>query len=396
MSIARFIGVVFLVLFTAGAASSQTWTPLVNQPAFAASNPLLLTDGTVIAHNACAPDWWRLTPDGHGSYVNGTWSQIASLPAGYGPLYFSSAVLPDGRVIVEGGEYNFCNAVWTTLGAIYDPIADSWTAVNPPAGWTTIGDAQSVVLANGTYMQANCCTPETALFNAKKLTWTPTGAGKADVNDEEGWTLLPNGNVLTVDAYVFSYQANGTNSELYNPITGTWSSAGSTGVQLWDSYPNANKASYEVGPAVLRADGTVFATGANGAPHASGHTSIYDTHSGTWTPAPDFPADAVEAAAGSRPVTSRRIEPGGYGRVNAHWHVRFADGTTGFVKQALTEAADMWLRKERRVYESVRGAFVPALRGAGTAGPTRRPVIDEAINYQATTETGTYRHEDHV
>jgi len=169
MSIARFIGVVLLVLFTAGAASAQAWTPLVNQPAFAASNPLLLTDGTVIAHNACAPDWWRLTPDGHGSYVNGTWSQIASLPAGYGPLYFSSAVLPDGRVIVEGGEYNFCNAVWTTLGAIYDPIADSWTAVNPPAGWTTIGDAQGAVLANGAYMQANCCTPETALGLVSQL-----------------------------------------------------------------------------------------------------------------------------------------------------------------------------------------------------------------------------------
>jgi hypothetical protein len=35
-----------------------------------------------------------------------TWSQIASLPSGYIPSFFASAVLPDGRVIVEGGEYN--------------------------------------------------------------------------------------------------------------------------------------------------------------------------------------------------------------------------------------------------------------------------------------------------
>jgi hypothetical protein len=285
--IARILCVVFVL--NVGTAGAQTWTPLLNQPPFAASNPLLLTDGTVIAHNACAVDWWRLTPDSHGSYVKGTWSRIASLPAGYGPLYFSSAVLPDGRVIVEGGEYNFCHAVWSNLGAIYDPVADKWTPVNPPAGWTTIGDAQGVVLANGTYMLANCCTRETALFDAKKLKWTPTGAGKATVNEEEGWTLLPDGGVLTVDAYVFSYLANGTNSEIYDPASGIWSSAGSTVVQLWDSYPNANRASYEVGPAVLRPDGTVFATGANGAPHASGHTSIYDTHTGTWTPGPDFP-----------------------------------------------------------------------------------------------------------
>lgn len=294
---ARIVIVCATLLLSIRTAGAQTWTPLVHQPPFAAGNPLLLTDGTVIAHNTCAPDWWRLTPDNTGSYVNGTWSQIASLPDGYAPLYFSSAVLRDGRVIAEGGEYNSCSPVWTTLGAIYDPVADMWTPVNPPTGWKTIGDAQGAVLSNGTFMLANCCTPQSALFDAQTLTWTPTGTGKATVNDEEGWTLLPGGEVLTVDAYVFSYNANGTNSEIYDPATGTWSSAGSTIVQLWDSYPNASKASYEVGPAVLRPDGTVFATGANGGPHGPGHTSIYDTHTGLWTPGPDFPG-ALDVADG--------------------------------------------------------------------------------------------------
>jgi len=78
-------------------------------------------------------------PDINGSYVNGTWSQIASLPAGYQPLYFASQVLPDGRVIINGGEYNSCNAVWTTLGAIYDPLGNVWTSVAPPIGWSSIG-----------------------------------------------------------------------------------------------------------------------------------------------------------------------------------------------------------------------------------------------------------------
>ena len=278
-----------IFLSTLGIARAQTWTPLLHQPPFAAGNPLLLTDGTVIAHDTCAPNWWRLTPDSQGSYVNGTWSPIAGMDPGYGPLYFASAVLADGRVIVEGGEYNFCSPVWSNKGAIYDPVANSWTTVNPPAGWRTIGDAQATVLADGTFMLANCCTTQAALFNAKKLTWSPTGAGKFDINDEEGWTLLPNGNVLTVDAYVRKYQADGTDSEIYNVSTGTWSSAGSTGVQLWDSYPDASRASYEIGPAVLRPDGTVFATGANGGPNGAGHTSVYDTRTGSWTPGPDFP-----------------------------------------------------------------------------------------------------------
>ena len=121
-----------------------TWQVVTATPSngnyVSASNPLLLTDGTVIVHDAYASDWWKLTPDNTGSYVNGSWTQIASLPVingtEYGPQYFSSAVLPDGRVIIEGGEYNVScpmNEDWVSLGAIYDPAADTWTPVSPPA-----------------------------------------------------------------------------------------------------------------------------------------------------------------------------------------------------------------------------------------------------------------------
>ncbi len=285
-------------------APSSPWQLLNNQPPVldytdcGPGNPILLTDGTVMLQDAGCQDWWKLTPDAFGSYVNGTWTQLASTPAGYSPLYHSSAVLPDGRVIIEGGEYNFLQAVWTNLGAIYNPLTNTWTMVNPPAGWRTIGDAQGIVLADGTFMQANCCTTQTALLNPATLKWTATGAGKFDVNDEEGWTLLPNGRVLTVDAYVFAYDAGGTNSEIYNPVTGSWFSAGSTIVQLWDSAKGCggkNHASFEVGPGVLRPDGTVFYTGANRC--GAGHTAIYDSNSGVWTPGPDFP-DSLDIADG--------------------------------------------------------------------------------------------------
>ena len=296
----RMVVVVLAVMIVGSAfAPCQSWQPLTNQPSFSPGAMLLLTDGTVLAHsepnclNCTSTDyssWYKLTPDSSGSYVNGTWSQVAA-PAGYAPLYFGSVVLPDGRVVVEGGEYDCssgtCNAAWTNQGAIYDPIKNVWTSVAPPAGWTTIGDAQSIILPNGTYMQANCCTKDEALFNPTNLTWTPTGTGKFDIHDEEGWTLLPTGKVLTVDAYVFQYDATGTNSELYNPATGSWTSAGSTIQQLWDSCGGSTAASYELGPAVLRPDGTVFATGANTC--GPGHTSIYDSHTGKWTAGPDFP-----------------------------------------------------------------------------------------------------------
>jgi hypothetical protein len=289
----------FLLVAGTPVAHAQNWVPLVNQPNsnLGLGNPLLLTDGTVIAHEACGSTWWRLTPDQFGSYVNGTWKQIASLPAGYAPLYFGSAVLADGRVIVEGGEYNAtggnCQAVWTNRGAIYDPKTNVWKSVAPPSGWTTIGDAQSVVLFDGTYMQANCCTTQAALLNLKTLKWSMTGTGKLDINDEEGWTLLPDGTVLTVNAYVGHYYALGKGYQIYNPSTGVWSNgrAHGTVVQLWDSYPNAQRASYELGPGVLRPDGTVFYSGANGTPGQPGHTAIYDTQTKTWSAGPDFPDD---------------------------------------------------------------------------------------------------------
>ena len=289
MKLLRMLGFATGVLLAAaGMSSAQSWQPLAHQPSFTAGHALLLTDGTVMVHHEDPNDgfseWWKLTPDINGSYVNGTWTQLASLASNYGPLFFASAVLPDGRVIVEGGEQNFAQYVWTNKGAIYDPMANVWTPMNPPSGWGTIGDAQSVVLSNGTFMMANCCTSQAALLNAATLTWTPTGSGKFDENDEEGWTLLPGGKVLTVDAYVGMFDPNGTNSEIYNPSTGSWTSAGSTVVQLWDSH-----GSFEVGPAMLRPDGTVFATGANGA--GAGHTSIYNTSTGGWTPGPDFPGN---------------------------------------------------------------------------------------------------------
>jgi hypothetical protein len=276
-------------LSKADATTSGTWNPLshplcsAGQPCVQATAPLLLTDGTVIIHVPSAGQWVRLTPDINGSYINGTWSQIASLPAGYAPLYFASQVLPNGRVIINGGEYNFGVPVWTSLGAIYDPLTNTWTSVAPPAGWSTIGDAQSIVLPNGNYMLANCCTKQQAILDLATMNWTATGANKADINDEEGWTLLADGSVLTVDA---NSPTNLTNSERYLAGTGGWISAGSTIVKLADTNGN-NSGSHEMGPQVLRPDGTVFAVGATGA------TAIYhpasDVSPAFWSVGPYFP-----------------------------------------------------------------------------------------------------------
>jgi len=272
-------------------ASAGAWTAVTKGPP-GLCNPLLMHDATVIAHVCDSKNWVKLTPDANGNYATGTWTQIASFPViggtQYAPQYNASSVLPDGRVIVMGGEYNNGKAVWTNLGAIYDPVANSWTAVTAPAGWTQIGDAESTVLANGTYLLASCCSyPDAdALLNASTLTWTTTGAPAGGAyQDEQGYELLPTGNVLTVD--VWSATTNPTSAELYNASSGVWGATGSTPVSLVDSC-----GTYEIGPAVLRANGTVVGFGGNtGCNNVTADpTAVYSSSTGVWTSGPNVPS----------------------------------------------------------------------------------------------------------
>ncbi|HEX8814339.1 MAG TPA: hypothetical protein VF753_02465 [Terriglobales bacterium] len=279
---------------------AQTETPLKNQPPDGAGIGFLLTDGTVIFQGNNLSDWWKLTPNKSGSYVNGTWSQIASLPSGYLPDAFASAVLADGRVIIEGGEYEAGNFALTDKGAIYDPIANTWTSVAPPAGWDYIGDSPSAVLPDGTYLLGKKLNRNIAVLDPKTLVWTElNNTGKRDFNAEEGWTLLPDGSVLTADV------KDAPHSERYIPSQQEWVSAGSTIVDLHSPSPfgcipygpNGKLCYYppgEIGPQMLRPDGTVFVTGSYTSNNGAGHTAIYTPAIkpgglGKWVVGPDFP-----------------------------------------------------------------------------------------------------------
>ena len=163
-------------------AGTSPWEPLRHAPPFDPGTMLLASDGTVLVHAEPASGVRatgtssRRTPKG--SYVDGTWSQIASMPRAYDPLYFASAILPDGQMIVEGGEYLGGTPTWSNKGAIYNPVTNSWRSVAPPGGWSNIGDAQSDVLANGTFMLSQACqnctssnpilSTDDALFNATR------------------------------------------------------------------------------------------------------------------------------------------------------------------------------------------------------------------------------------
>jgi len=145
MKALKTLGIILLALTVLPATASAqggTWTTMTAP--FRVQDAMLMMDGTVLAEEYTTGNWWRLTPDASGSYVNGTWSAgpVSTMPAGFAPLYYCSAVLPDGRLIIIGGEYNFQNGAYVsveqTKGAIYSPTTNTWTNLLPPAGVTRI------------------------------------------------------------------------------------------------------------------------------------------------------------------------------------------------------------------------------------------------------------------
>jgi hypothetical protein len=287
--IAAFLAVLPAVSF------AQTLVNLKNNPPNGSQLTFQLTDGTVLSQSDDDSLWYILTPDNTGSYVNGTWKQAATLPSGYSPDSFASQVLADGRVLIEGGEYNFNKFALTNLGAVYDPVANTWTKVNPPSGWQNIGDSPSTVLPDGTFMLGNKLYERGAILNPATMQWKEISyTGKADFNAEEGWTLMPDGTVLTYDV------KDNPNSESYNVTTGAWTSLGSTVANLQappccgcTHYPPKHKCYYppgEVGPGILMPTGQVFATGGTHQGAKSGNTAIYTPGVG-WAAGPSFQRD---------------------------------------------------------------------------------------------------------
>ena len=263
------------------------WTPLANQAPEPIGTTLLLTDGTVLAQgtygvhtdgtsdDGTSAHWFKLTPDAQGSYANGTWTKLADM--NHQRLYYASAVLRNGQVLVAGGEYTEAGYVDTNTAEIYDPLANVWTAISGPTGWGNIGDAPVKTLFDGTLLLGSITSNHTALYDYTANAWTAGGDAAAG-NDEASWALLPDQTVLSLDISRSPF------AEKYVPSSNSWVSAGKSPVDVVQTSSN------EIGPGVLLANGKCFFIG------ATGHTALYTMPAspslpGTWQAGPDFPAD---------------------------------------------------------------------------------------------------------
>ena len=171
----------------------------------------------------------------------------------------TATLLADGRVLVAGGA--------GTAAELYDPVSGLWwvtgnmTAAREQHTATLLQDGR-VLVAGGEYNGGPVASAE--LYDPVRGTWSATGS-MGTPRHRHTATLLLNGMVLVAGG---SDHGGGAccalaSSELYDPVTGTWTATGS----MVD--PHANNA------AALLTDGRVLV---GGAVH-----ELYDPASGTWT-----------------------------------------------------------------------------------------------------------------
>ncbi len=250
----------------------------------------LLTDGTILM-NECASGygtrrWWKLTPDAVGSYVSGLWARMGD--STYGRKYFASAVLADGRLLVCGGEYSDVSGSNsqdnTGKSELYDPVANSWTEISPPAGVTQIGDSACSLLPDGRFLLGSFNSTATAIFDPATGNWT-AAANKGASASEESWVLMPEGKILSAQC------SNPNNAEKYVISSDQWVSAGTLIARIID---NTTDAVPEIGPAVLLTDGRAFFVGAG-----NGNSALYKPDAkpgdaGAWAAGPALPQSGTQ------------------------------------------------------------------------------------------------------
>jgi Kelch motif len=335
--------------FPAGLVSdaNNPWTRVQNVPLNNPGHMLLMTDGSVLfndngSQGAGSAIWWKLSPDSSGNYVDGTWTQIASTSSDYQPANSASAVLPDGRVLIVGGDMNG-TSTWVGLnrGEIYDPVANTWTPVNPPNNgqgeFASVADAPSVVLPSGEMMfgpsgNGDAGAPNqksVAIFNASNLSWQTVDApSRQSANPETGFTALPNGEILSISTV---FGTSDRKADLFNPQTKTWTPTSSMPISIVNPATADNTPIAEIGPALLMPSGKVFAEGSNS------NTAIYDAATNTWSAGPTTPtiggqsyvaADAPSAILPDGSVLTQLGPVDGQGHAVSTAHMFIFNGTS--------------------------------------------------------------------
>ena len=174
--------------------------------------------------------------------------------------FFTTTLLPNGKVLAVGGRIHtgpdYFDFKAIAFADLYDPATKTWSASGTMG--TSRTDHSAVLLANGKVLVAGGTTVDfngvtiasAELYDPASGMWTGTGSMLLG-RERHTATVLRNGQVLVAGGDFYDGTNVGvlTESELYDPVAGTWSATASMGIPRFGA------------KAVLLRNGKVLETG---------------------------------------------------------------------------------------------------------------------------------------
>ncbi len=207
--------------------------------------------------------------------LHGTWEMTGSMSTAR--RSHTATLLPDGTVLVAGGNVAWEATAITATAEVYDPVTATWRPTRNMNQART-GHA-AILLPNGRVLVAGGMDSNwdpiagAELYDPATGEWTPTGA-MWTARHSFGCVLLMNGDVLVAGGWPHITDYGIGEAEVYNPASGTWRPVGNL---------NTARAGASL---TLLPDGRALAAG--GA-ECCGYVffdsaELYDPESESWTP----------------------------------------------------------------------------------------------------------------
>src|SRR4029077_9877397 len=142
----------------------------------------------------------------------------------------------------------------------------------------------SMLISGHRILAGNIFNNSTYLYSIDTDSWTQAATKVySDRSDEEGWTALSGGGILTYD--LFNSVANNQGyAETYNSMQNAWTAISPADGTATGTLPvlTSPALGFELGPSMRLQDGRALVIGANQ------HTALYNQATNTWAAGPDI------------------------------------------------------------------------------------------------------------